>query len=187
MILKLENIPEEGLDLQYEEGKPWFDQHLREVAGSDYGYFSPILVHLEARRSLNKEIFLNGSMSTQMEALCSRCLERFHLPIVSEVCYTYFPWVEREPCQGGEGGAKDFEEPDRGYYDGESVDLSNLIREQLLLDAPRFSVCREDCRGLCSRCGTNLNEKKCSCVPGAVEGPFSVLKTFRPHPKPKKG
>jgi uncharacterized protein len=181
LILRLENIPEHGLDLRYEEGKEWFEKHLKEVAGADCVYGAPILVHLLARRSVEKEIFLTGSITMEIEMLCSRCLERFRVPIVSEVNYAYLP--ESEGKLDTEWDPKDLEGPDMGYYNGEKVELSPLVAEQLLLDIPRFPICREDCRGLCPQCGINLKEKVCHCAPMPVEGPFSTLKGF----KSKKG
>ena len=52
-----------------------------------------------------------------------------------------------------------------GYYDGERLDLGDVLREQLYLTLPLKRLCREDCRGLCPTCGKNLNTGACGCPP----------------------
>ena len=56
------------------------------------------------------------------------------------------------------------------YYDGDRLDLGEMIREQLFLSVPLKRLCREDCRGLCPTCGVNRNRTPCDCPPdGAVD------------------
>jgi DUF177 domain-containing protein len=64
------------------------------------------------------------------------------------------------------------------YYDGEEVDLTPLIREQTLLALPTRPLCREDCRGLCPRCGANLNQGDCGCPTEAGDPRLSVLRSL---------
>ena len=53
------------------------------------------------------------------------------------------------------------------------------VREQVLLQAPQFTLCREDCRGPCPTCGKDLNEGACECVPEAAPGPWDALKNVK--------
>src|SRR4029077_14778902 len=69
-------------------------------------------------------------------------------------------------------------------YEGEEVNLTPLIREQMLLALPTRPMCREDCRGLCPQCGANLNERDCGCDRETVQGRFadarfSVLQSIK--------
>jgi len=58
----------------------------------------------------------------------------------------------------------------------ETVDLTEDIREDILLNLPAFPLCSSECRGLCAQCGRNLNEGPCSCKPpGAGPGTWNVL------------
>ena len=72
---------------------------------------------------------------------------------------------------------------DEGVYplrpEGEVVDLRPMIREELLLVVPEFPVCREDCRGLCPRCGTNLNESECDCRSAEADPRWEALRKLR--------
>lgn len=180
MILRLESIPDEGLDLDYQEGRLWFDRYLKRGEELPFGYHRSVVIHLHARRSPAGEIFLSGSISTEVEYTCSRCLERFLAPIDSQVDYAYLPISKEKLCEdpGFEGEGREEVSADTGYYDGVSVELSDLIAEQLLLDVAEYPLCQTDCRGLCPQCGVNRNREGCECRPTSWLNPFSVLKGF---------
>jgi len=55
------------------------------------------------------------------------------------------------------------EDLDVTYYSGEEVDLTPIIWDELILDVPFSPLCHRDCRGLCPKCGANLNEARCHC------------------------
>ncbi|HEX9582565.1 MAG TPA: DUF177 domain-containing protein [Gemmatimonadales bacterium] len=59
-----------------------------------------------------------------------------------------------------------------------TLDLSEPIREELILAVPEFVVCRDDCRGLCARCGKDLNVGPCSCAP-EPDGRWAALEALR--------
>jgi uncharacterized protein len=59
---------------------------------------------------------------------------------------------------------------------GDELDLREAVREQLLLRAPRFALCREECRGLCPTCGADRNQDDCGCVPEPAVSPWDALK-----------
>ncbi|MBU1782099.1 DUF177 domain-containing protein, partial [bacterium] len=61
------------------------------------------------------------------------------------------------------------------YFRGEYLDLLENIREEILLNIPDYPMCQEDCLGLCSICGMDLNDKACHCK-DKKEGPFRMLK-----------
>jgi uncharacterized protein len=65
------------------------------------------------------------------------------------------------------------------YYQGEGLLLEDALREQVLLALPLKVICREDCRGLCPHCGTNLNIGQCSCAEPAEDPRWAALKDIR--------
>ena len=70
-------------------------------------------------------------------------------------------------------------EAEVSYYQGDGLLLEDVLREQVLLAVPLKAVCREDCKGLCSHCGQNLNQGQCNCA-GALEDPrWEALKDIR--------
>jgi uncharacterized protein len=60
--------------------------------------------------------------------------------------------------------------------DGDIVDLSELVRQLLVLHTPTRSLCRPDCRGICPHCGTNLNVDQCRCETEQVDPRMEPLR-----------
>src|ERR1700683_5209006 len=70
-------------------------------------------------------------------------------------------------------------EAEVGYYQGEGLLLEDAVREQVLLAVPLKVICREDCKGLCPHCGTNLNLEQCSCSEPIEDPRWTALKDLR--------
>jgi uncharacterized protein len=93
-----------------------------------------------------------------------RCLEPFDVAI----CTPFQVFAERP--SGRHGDLEEALERDdyMMFHDGRRLDLREQVRETLLLEVPMTPRCRPDCRGLCPRCGANLNLGPCGCAPPAV-------------------
>ena len=107
------------------------------------------------------DIRLRGEISAVVEAPCDRCLQEVALPIQRQFDLFYMP-LETSMGQGGEAELQPHD-LDFSFYEHEEIDLDELAREQLELSLPIRVLCREDCRGLCSQCGTDLNREQCQC------------------------
>ena len=70
-------------------------------------------------------------------------------------------------------------ETEVGYYRGDGILLEDVLKEQVLLSAPVKSLCREDCKGLCAQCGSNLNLESCDCRPVSVDPRWTALQEIR--------
>jgi uncharacterized protein len=74
------------------------------------------------------------------------------------------------------------EDLDLSFYEGDSVDLTPLIQEELVLALPTRPLCRETCKGLCPQCGANLNQQVCGCIPAVGDPRLAVLRSLKvPH------
>ena len=106
------------------------------------------------------EITVRGRLRVCMEADCDRCLESVSFPIEANFALSYLPasWLG-----AAEEVALEEAEAKAGFYEGEGLDLADVIREQILLELPMQRLCLEDCRGLCPVCGQNRNRVACSC------------------------
>jgi uncharacterized protein len=115
--------------------------------------------HAGKGRSI-QDIRLVGKLATRVELYCDRCLEPVQRAVNRTFDLLYRP-------QGIDGGQEEQSVPaveaEIGYYSGDGLALEDALREQVLLALPMKTVCREDCRGLCPRCGKNLNQEACSC------------------------
>jgi uncharacterized protein len=124
----------------------------------------------------NAKFRLVGSVQTTLELPCSRCLEPFALPVDAAFDLRYQPQV----LNTGEG-EREIEEDDltTAFYENETIDLGQLMREQFYLALPMKPLCGEDCRGLCVECGANLNHGACGCRREWEDPRLAVLKALR--------
>jgi uncharacterized protein len=139
MRIDASKIPAGGLDIEGED--PAEILAVEDHAG-DFKVEGPVHYRLHAYVS-GGELVVAGTLETRVSFQCSRCAEAFAFPI-------------RE---------KGFEFVHELAAADESVDLTSDMREVMLLAFPAYPVCRNDCRGLCPQCGTNLNKDKCKCKP----------------------
>jgi uncharacterized protein len=86
----------------------------------------------------------------------------------------------KAPVQGQDRIEEEADEQDEiYYYQGEQLDLTPMLREQIILAAPMQPLCRENCAGLCPRCGQNWNDRRCACGPEPMNNPFRILRDRR--------
>jgi len=123
-----------------------------------------------------KDIRITGDLATTAELDCARCLE----PAVQKVSRS-FDLLYRP--LGSDAGRAELSvtaaEAEIGYYQGEGLLLEDALREQVLLELPLKAMCREECKGLCPHCGTNLNNNQCSCEEPLEDPRWSALKELR--------
>jgi uncharacterized protein len=119
---------------------------------------------------------LAGSVQTTLELPCSRCLEPFTWPVDSSFDLRYQPHARNT----GEG-EREIEEDDltTAFYENETIDLGQLMREQFYLALPMKPLCRDECKGLCPTCGTNWNKGACDCMNQWEDPRLAALKTLR--------
>jgi uncharacterized protein len=80
-----------------------------------------------------------------------------------------------------EGGEDEIDEAavEVGYYEGNGLQLNDVLREVVLLALPMQLVCGESCKGICPVCGQNRNQRECGCQAAAVDDRWSKLKNLR--------
>lgn len=122
------------------------------------------------------EIRVKGHAAVLMEADCDRCLEPARLPVDSNFELYYRPVSEGY----GEEKAIDESESQMGFYEGDGLELNDVLREFVLLSLPMQRLCRESCKGICPECGQNRNYKVCQCHGEAADDRWAALKQFKP-------
>jgi len=119
---------------------------------------------------------LIGTVQTTLELPCSRCLEAFSWPVDSSFDLRYQPHARNT----GEG-EREIEEDDltTAFYENDTIDLGQLMREQLYLALPMKPLCGDDCKGLCPTCGSNWNKGTCDCSNQWEDPRLAALKALR--------
>lgn len=111
----------------------------------------PFLLRLENQE--NKRLLVSGETNVTLEIPCDRCLE--HVPVSIHLAIKRgVPMGEPEECA---------DEGDASCIEGSVLDLDRLVYHEILVRRPVKVLCREDCKGICKKCGANLNTETCSC------------------------
>lgn len=175
MFFTIDEIPTAGLNFSVIKKKAEF-----EFEPSGYSLVRDVEVTGTLSIS-GKDIYLSGAIKTELKLNCSRCLEPFQFPVESQVTAHFVP--REEPDEDSvehpevELSTSDI---DIEYYDGNRLDISQPVHDQILLALPFVAVCREDCKGLCGECGINLNNGPCGCNPdGPVDPRLEVLRSLK--------
>lgn len=147
MIIDLKSIPIGGL---YVEGEDPPD--IIEIDDQDIEFLLPIRYALKV--SLTKRTLLvRGRLEVEVRLACSRCLKEFDERIEVEDFNL----------------RKEVDDP------GDTIDLTEEVRADIILALPRKPLCKMDCLGICPSCGQDLNEGKCGCSADRSDSPFAGL------------
>lgn len=149
MKILLSDITEDGLDTEFNET----------IETDVIRMLSPLKAKLRIDK-VSSEILVNGSLSALVEMQCSRCLNNFTNKTDININAVYHPVDE---LKGEDRHEIKDDELDTGFYRDEQLDISELLKEQLILSLPMKPLCSESCRGICFRCGKNLNIDSCEC------------------------
>jgi uncharacterized protein len=166
-------IPEEGLKHVLSEDGSRFKECLTDIAKIDFTLRKVDLDCLITKTSTT--VFIKGKLSAIIKSCCSRCLEIVSIPIGGDFVYTLVP-VKAETKEDMELTAEELE---ISHYQGDFIDLTSIICEHIILQIPIKTLCREECKGLCARCGINLNASSCNCHLAVVDNRMAVLKNLK--------
>ncbi|WP_052807450.1 YceD family protein [Risungbinella massiliensis] len=140
-----------------------FDEVVRSVR--NLAGLSPIHVDLQLQKVSDNRVEVTGRLSGEMTLICSRCLKRFPQKFIVELEETFT------------SAPIDDESDDYAIEQGE-LDLTEMLRENLVLAIPFAPVCEEDCKGICAVCGNNRNEQHCTCEQEQVDPRFEKLQSL---------
>jgi len=148
-----------------------------EVGGEVDAYEIVAPAELEFDIHKDKDKFrLVGRVRTELELSCSRCLEPYRFPIDAAFDQRYLPSSESASEAEREIEENDLE---TSYYREDRIDLNELMREQFYLALPMKPLCADECKGLCVRCGTNLNTGTCDCAPVWEDPRLAALRDLK--------
>ena len=173
--LNIEDIPEEGIQIQLVEEEASLKEPLLHLPHTDFSLDKGARGHLMINKS-EKAVWIRGRIEAEIILECSRCLEDFRFPLDSPCEVTLFPFEDEALPEEEELNLEDLRSS--YYYEGE-IDLSAIVREQILLDIPYKPLCRPSCKGLCPTCGEDLNRGSCSCKEEVFDERFAPLKGFK--------
>ena len=150
--------------------------------------FAAAEIDLDKEATLTSDVVLNGEMfdrdgkvhidgtiSTNISLDCTRCLE----PVAQHLEFSFDDiFVDAEHESDDDEAELTVEELDESLVIGGSIDLAEVVREQILLALPEQVFCNEDCKGLCPKCGGNRNLIDCNCDQQEIDPRWAALKNL---------
>lgn len=121
----------------------------------------------------NQGILADGMVTAPVELRCDRCLELFTTTATFALREEFYPTVDVTTGISLPPAENELVFP---INQNHLLDTREAIRQNLLLALPMRALCREDCAGLCPRCGQNWNEAACDCEPEAEDERFAALR-----------
>jgi len=119
-----------------------------------------------------QQVRLRGKINTTAEVDCDRCLKSVSVPVETEFDVTYVP---EEDYTSSEAAELQEEDLSLSVFDGETIDIDELVREQVLLALPNRALCGEECKGLCPVCGADRNVNPCDCQSKEIDPRWAGL------------
>src|SRR5262244_1468379 len=186
MVVTVDQIREGGLSLDETLSESFLTHALAEVKDTGFRPDGPAVLRVKLQKT-GSGVLLRGSTEVTVHTPCRRCLTDVHLRVPVSFTLNLVSQAALAQAANGEGddeaqeraGSFDLERADEELFDGKTIDLDPLVREQVLLALPMHALCREDCKGLCGTCGQNLNEGECGCAPSQVDPRLAALKNIK--------
>jgi uncharacterized protein len=177
MRVHVDEIPESGRFLHFHWGEDRLQHFLAPDDPLTIHFGQPLLVDLEIHR-LPDHIRVQGSIQADFLLVCHRCLETY--PWQLEQPVDLFMLEQRkDQNQAEEDLAPDDDDLECEFFNGQEIDIDLLVAEQVFLAMPVKAICSEECRGLCPRCGANLNLETCRCAGAPAGSPFAALQAIK--------
>lgn len=164
-----------------------FDLHVAlepiELGGTKVVFDQPFTGRAEVW-NLGDRLLMNGALDGEARLICSRCLTEYQSPVHVK--------FEEEFVEGTTlADLPEDDEAETGrqvnLYQGDKIDLTESLRDNVLVELPMKPLCSEDCQGLCQSCGTNLNHGHCSCTEDVTVDPrFAKLQALLRKPDSKE-
>lgn len=145
----------------------------------DYLASSPVGVSVSYYRA-GMDIFVDGEFWADLQGTCSRCLTQYPFRLSKDFALVLVPASELGPG-GDDRSSRELHAEDLAlsHYQGEEIDLSPLVLEQMILALPTRPLCDAACRGLCPQCGASLNAGNCGCEADRGNPRLAVLRNLK--------
>lgn len=124
-------------------------------------------------RTEGRRAHVRGRVAARVQVECDRCLKPVEFPVDSTFKLEY---VSVEDYQAQQAIELTEDDLDLSVFDGEIIDIDELVTEELLLAVPDHVLCQDDCKGLCPNCGADRNQAECGCKTAEVDPRWAGLK-----------
>lgn len=166
VVAQISEVEGKSIHYLYPKGEP-------SLVGEDASLVGRCELALRARRTGDK-VELIGTVDAEVGFECDRCLKPLSVRVGQSFDLLYVP-----PLKVGDERELDEDDLSIGFYQGETIDADDLVREQIELALPMARLCSEECEGLCPDCGANLNDTQCACRLNKADPRWGALGELR--------
>ena len=180
MRLRLREITTEEEQHHWDVPSSWimnlFKEEDENAIKSESLFLAKEAFQLAATLYRNEEdIFFRAKLQGKLSTSCVRCLEAGSFDVDVSFSGVY--------SQGESQDTEEAEDPGIFFYNGEEIDFSVAVRENIILSIPTHPLCQDKCKGLCPSCGENLNFKTCQCEEKEIDPRWKVLQLLQQSKK----
>jgi uncharacterized protein len=203
MKIFLHEITDIDTELDFTHEEKWVSDAVARVDEIESRKQRAIRTHLNLRK-VDDVVVIQGDIETELRLLCSRCAAPFGYAVHPDFSALFcrdpdmagIAHLERNPADrrapgrpvgqnrgfarhahdfSADASAESGKDLDITYISHDFVDLGEVLTEQLQLQVPFQPLCRDSCKGICPRCGADLNVGRCACAKIVKDSPFAVL------------
>lgn len=185
MKINVDRLSETPITQVFEAGASWWTDAQPPGCDTDEvepkeGFRCECEIHM-----MGADIYIEGKLTGAFDLSCARCLARYRQPVQETFRLVLEPAGSRVPPDAeaadalSRNGVCLGEELEVGWFRGQEIDLGPYLLELITLSLPVKPLCREDCLGLCPRCGVDRNTEKCHCNELNPASPFAVLQALK--------
>ena len=179
-VAELERAPI-AFDQEVAPGQIDFGEELHVLHSLHTSGIADLLREHRGPHEIVADIRVRASYQARVEVLCARCLEPVQHALDNTFDLLFRP-LGVDPY--GDDRSISPSETEIGYYEKSGLLLEDVLREQILLSLPARTLCALSCKGLCTRCGCNLNTETCNCANDIADPRWATLGSIRSQKKP---
>lgn len=121
----------------------------------------------------DSRVIVRGEVSAELQLECDRCLKSVPVPVS---CSFEVEYVTPDTYPADPAAELLDEDLSLSVFDGDVIDIDELVREQVLLTLPAQVLCQQECKGLCPECGGDRNDADCKCQEADLDPRWAGLK-----------
>lgn len=172
-VVHVPEIPPEGLQRAFDLGGAFLENALKDTEAQAAS--SSARATLDLSRT-GHDVLVRGDLTGALVVVCSRCAGPANVTLEEHLDLLYVPRGKDTDLAEPEANAS---EPDLLPYDGDTIDLAEMLREELLLALPLAPLCKDTCAGLCPRCGADLNQGPHECTHEPTDDRWAALRNLK--------
>lgn len=142
------------------------------VDREEVGFQKPVEIFLDIKNT-SKVLVFTGRITADTKLVCNRCLESYHYRLNTSFIEKFY-----HTSDVAEISDEGMDIGDMRVFEGNRINVLDIIVENIILAIPMKLICQEECKGLCNVCGTNLNNTKCVCESENIDPRLGILKKY---------